>query len=471
MSRVSDRSALVRLSPARADQARRWLSPPWVPSMLAPAIGRACRARPLAVPVRVIVPHAALGHRFARALHVATGSHGDLLAPVDDRPELRALPLGATVVLDPTRLDDEGRLALEALLDDAEVWVIAVTDDAAALPASLGERLAAVVVDVPPLARRQLEMPALSAAVLQTLAERAGRPVPALSPPARTRLAAHAWPGDLFELEAVLGRALAATEGDVVDLVHLGLEGDPAASGVAIEGAPEPASPPALPPTPTADGRLEALLAEVAHEILNPLSTVKMLLGHLPQLLEDGEARAALEGRADEAIERVDGLLQNLLEYARLGTPAREPVALGPLLDRLLLEAGPELTERAIRVRRSGAADVTCIGDPIQLEYGFRNLLAGVVREMPPREEFVVESSQNGVVAVRFAGGDVPAARLRAMVAADAAPDLGDPTMLPLAFTLARSVIERNGGTLAVREEAEGPTTLVVQLPTDDGMG
>jgi len=452
MARTPERTPLVPLTPMRAEQARRLLSPPWIPSMLAPAIARACRARPLAVPARLVLPHPALGARFARALHAITGPHGDLLLATDDRPELRALPLGATVVLDPTRLDVEGHAALEALLDDGDAWVIALTAGAIELPASLAERLAAVVVDMPPLARRQLELPSLSAAILQTLAARAGRPTPTLAPAARTRLASHAWPGDLLELEAVLGRALATTEGTVVDLPHLDLEGAPDAKPI-----DEP------PPT---DARLEMLLAELAHEILNPLSTIKMLLGHLPQLLEDAEAREALSGRADDAIQRVDGLLQNVIEYARLGAPACEPVAVGPLLDRLLGEVAPELAERAIRVRRTGTDDVACVGDPAQLEYGFRNLLAGVVREVPPRHEFAIDTAQNGVVAVQFAAHAAAAARLRALVAGDGASDLGDPTLLPLAFTLARAVIERNGGTLAVREDAEGPTTLVVRLPT-----
>ncbi len=461
MARAVERTALVPLVPMRPEQARRLLSPPWAPTMLAPALARACRARPLDVPVRLVLPDVALGHRVARALHALTGGHGDLLAATDLHPELRALPAGATVVVDPTQLDDEARLALDALCDDGGVWVIAITDGDAALSPALAARLAAVVVDVAPLARRQLELPALSAAILHTLAGRAGRATPLLSPAARTRLASHGWPGDVFELEAVLARALAATDGDVVEVAHLALEGD-------ADVAAEPPEPPAIVPaaaTVVTDVRLEGLLAEVAHEILNPLSTVKMLVGHLPQLVDDAEARSAMTDRADEAIGRVDALLQNVLEFARLGTATREPVAVGALVDRLLREAAPELAERAVRVRRTGDDDVTCVGDRAQLEYGFRNLLAGVVREVPPREVFVVDTRQNGVVAVQFVAGDVAASRLRAMVAGDGGRDLGDPAMLPLSFTLARAALARSGGTLEVEDEAGGPTTLVVKLP------
>lgn len=462
MSPRPDRSPLVPLAPMRPEAARRFLSPPFTPAMLGPSLAAACRARPLAVPVHLVLPTTALGPRFARALHALTGPHGDLLIATDERPELRALPLSATVVLDPTRLDPTASLALEGLLDDGDAWVIAISDGTGELSASLAARLAAVAITVPALARRQLEMPALSTAVLQTMAARAGRPAPALAPAARTRLAMHPWPGDLLELEAVLGRALASGESGTLEVDDLGL--DPAA---VIAPQVVAAAPPSAPPPPPTDERLEALLAELAHEILNPLSTVKMMLGHLPQLLADAEARDALSGRADEAIGRVDALLQNVLEYARLGAPARAPVSVGPLLDRLLAEAAPELAERAVRVRRAGEGDVTCVADAAQLEYGFRNLLSGVVREVPPRDEVVIETSQNGVVKVRFAAGDAAAARLRAMVREDGVADLADPTVLPLSFTLARAVLERNGGALSVQDDPDdGPTTLVVRLPT-----
>ena len=166
----------------------------------------------------------------------------------------------------------------------------------------------------------------LGDAILQTLAARAGRSAPLLAPATRTRLASHAWPGDVFELEAVLGRALAAVEDDLLEPPDLGLDPDtlpppPIVPDGPLEIAgpsdPPPDAPRDAAPAPVEivrDARLELLLAELAHEILNPLSTVKMLLGHLPQLLADAEAREALSGRADDAIGRVDTLLQNVLD-------------------------------------------------------------------------------------------------------------------------------------------------------------
>jgi signal transduction histidine kinase len=460
MGSEAERSVLVAIPPMRAEHARRLLAPPHVPTLIAPALGRACRARALAVPVRLVVPTVATGVRLARALHGVTGGLSPLVTPADERPELRALASGTTLVVDPTRLDAVARLHLEALLDDGDAWVLAITTPEHALDDALAERLGAVVVDVPPLSRRTLELPALSSAILHTIARRAGRDAPVLAPAARTRLAATAWPGDVLELERVLARALASTDATTIGVEHLGLDPEPAPPVDVDEPAAEP---------PPPDRRLELLMAELSHELLNPLSTVKVFATHLPQLLDDAALRAQFAERTDEAVDRIQQLLDNVVAFARLGAPRHEPVEVGPLLDRLLGEMAPALGERAVRVQRTGDADATCSADPTQLEYAMRNLLAGVVREVPSRDDLVVDTARNGVVSVRFHAPDSTAGRLRRLTTDDAEA-LADPTLLPLQFTLARAVLERNGGALAVRDGGDGPTTLVVNLPPVEGM-
>jgi hypothetical protein len=68
------------------------------------------------------------------------------------------------------------------------------------------------------------------------------------------------------------------------------------------------------------------------------------------------------------------------------------------------------------------------------------------------------------VLRLRFAAGGAAAARLRNLIS-PGRDTLSDPTLLPLSFTLARAVLERNGGGLGIVPEPEGKTTLVVRLP------
>src|SRR5207237_1158955 len=79
---------------------------------------------------------------------------------------------------------------------------------------------------------------------------------------------------------------------------------------------------------------LEYLLAELAHELRNPLVTIKTFADHLPALLEDAELRTRFATLTSDAIERMDGLLENVLAFARLGAPRREAVEVGPILAR-----------------------------------------------------------------------------------------------------------------------------------------
>jgi signal transduction histidine kinase len=318
--------------------------------------------------------------------------------------------------------------------------------------------LAALALDVPPLAARTAELPELAAAIVSALARRSKVPPPEITPAARARLAVHPWRRDLAELEAVLGRAFALSPGDAIGPEHLVFDPEPVA----------PAPPPAPRPSEASNGSLELLLAELAHELRNPLVTIKTFAQHLPALLEDAELRTRFAGLADEAIGRMDGLLENVLAYARLRPPRPEGVDLQALLARALAEVEPELAERHLRVRQAAAPGAQCAGDPEHLAYALRNLLSGVVREVPPQEELVVDATANGVVTLRFAPGGTAVERLRRLAAPDTAAAeaaaLTDPTLLPLAFRLARTVLERNGGGLTVVPAGES-TTLVVQLP------
>ena len=74
-------------------------------------------------------------------------------------------------------------------------------------------RLAVVVLEVPPLRARLEDLEELSARMIATGAARLGVPERRLSAGALERLRAHAWPGNLRELENALERALVLVDG------------------------------------------------------------------------------------------------------------------------------------------------------------------------------------------------------------------------------------------------------------------
>src|SRR6266566_3585844 len=370
------------LPPLTAAAAAAVLAPPRLPADAA-SVALACRAAAGAIPVLLRAPAAGGRLLLARALHALAGREGSLVVATGGRPALDCVPAGATLYLDAAALAPDGALALEALLDDARVWVLAGAEPGAVLPGALGARLSAVVLTVPPLAARAAELPALAAAVVEGLGRRLGIAPPRLAADALERLGAHAWPGDLAELEAALARALLLAGGGVIEAAHLDLGAEPPAAVAA--------------------------------------------------------AAAAAPG--------------------------------GAALEYLLAELEPELAGRSVRVRQAAAPTARCAADPQHLAYALRNLLVGVAREVPAREQLMLDATANGVVTLRFTAGAEAADRLRRLAAPGEATSLGDPTLLPLAFRLARAVLERNGGTLAVVPEAGEATSVVIRLPTPPAEG
>jgi signal transduction histidine kinase len=441
-----------------ADAAVAVLAPPRLPAGTIARVPLARRAGSAAVPVLLAMPAGAGRLLLARALHALAARGGPLVATTGRRPRLDALPAGATLHLDVGALAPEALLALEAVLDDGAVWLVAGAEPGVDLPPALAVRLATVVLDVPPLAARGAELPALAADALARLAARAGAPAPRLAPSALERLAAHAWPGDLAELEATLARAMLVADGGVIEADHLALAAPPPAAPRAV--------PSASPEVAGAAAELEFLLAELAHELRNPMVTIKTYARHLPALLEDADLRARFETLANDAIDRMDGLLENVLAFARLGVPRAEPVDVGPLLDRVLADVEPELTGRSVQVQHTAGPSARCAADPEHLAYALRNLFAGVVREVPAQERLALEATANGVVTLRFAAGAGAADRLRRLAAPGDDASLADPTLQPLSFRLARAVLERNGGALTVVPEAGDATSVVIRLPT-----
>jgi hypothetical protein len=125
----------------------------------------------------------------------------------------------------------------------------------------------------------------------------------------------------------------------------------------------------------------------------------------------------------------------------------------------VLADLGDEIATRGLVVRREGWERAPAlVADEGHLTYALHNLLESLVHEVPAQHELVVRVGDNGTIGLRFAGAGGVAAKLQGFLRSECGRL--PPAALPLRFTLARAVIARSGGRVAV-EAGEGDETRV----------
>jgi len=124
-------------------------------------------------------------------------------------------------------------------------------------------RINVIGLHVPPLRERTGDLPLLSTAILQRLAQAMHRDIPQLSAEALQALEGYGFPGNVRELENVLERALALAEGDVIQAGDLQLPRHEARPAQPAPGAADPTDPARISPYDTASTALPSYIEEI----------------------------------------------------------------------------------------------------------------------------------------------------------------------------------------------------------------
>ncbi|PWU10779.1 MAG: histidine kinase [Verrucomicrobia bacterium] len=129
---------------------------------------------------------------------------------------------------------------------------------------------------------------------------------------------------------------------------------------------------------------LGLLAAEVAHEIRNPLTVMKMLYHSLNLKFSEGDPRSKDARIIDEKIEHLNKIVEQILDFARTTEPQLAPVNLNELVDELALLVRHKLKNSSIQLERKLAPGLPpVLGEAGQLEQAFLNLILNAAESMP----------------------------------------------------------------------------------------
>lgn len=129
---------------------------------------------------------------------------------------------------------------------------------------------------------------------------------------------------------------------------------------------------------------LGLLAAEVAHEIRNPLTVMKLLFHSLDLKFPPGDPRTQDNKIMGEKMDHLNRVVEQVLDFARSTEPRLAPVNVNQLLDDLSLLTRHKLRQQRVEVLRELAPQLPAVlGDATQLEQAFLNLTLNAVEAMP----------------------------------------------------------------------------------------
>src|SRR5437016_4964917 len=138
---------------------------------------------------------------------------------------------------------------------------------------------------------------------------------------------------------------------------------------------------------------LGTLSAGMAHEIKNPLVSLKTFAQLLPERYQDSDFRDTFSNLIGHEIDRIDSLVNQLLRFARPAKPILKPLHAHEILEKALTLVGHRLYQKDIKLQRFWQANVDTIhGDADQLEQVFLNFFLNAMDAMKTHGELSVKT-------------------------------------------------------------------------------
>lgn len=211
------------------------------------------------------------------------------------------------------------------------------------------------------------------------------------------------------------------------------------------------------------------LAAGVAHELRNPLTSVKLLLQHAGSRSGSATIEAPKLTLILEEIERMETTIQGLLDFSRPAEPQRKLHDIRQTVERAThLIAGRAEKQRVAAKLELSNGPLLVNGDPRQLHQVLVNLLINAIEAMPGggvlRVVTTTDPKNQQLVSIQIqdTGDGIPPHLL---------PRLFEPFATAkergtgLGLAVSRRILEEHGGTIAVHAQQARGTTFEILLP------
>jgi signal transduction histidine kinase len=212
--------------------------------------------------------------------------------------------------------------------------------------------------------------------------------------------------------------------------------------------------------------------ATFAHEVRNPLTSIKTFAQLMPEKYKDSEFRESFSKLATDEIDRIDRLIKDLMSFSSEHvTPPNDILDITALVDKSIerVKSKLEIDKKHITVEKLFKKDtINVLGDRRKLQQSLVNIMNNGCQAMGDKGVLTVDIIQNGLqvnVGISDTGKGIPPQDITRVFD----PFYTTRTMgLGLGLAISKKIIEDHGGTLGVESTLFRGTTFTATLPVKE---
>lgn len=212
------------------------------------------------------------------------------------------------------------------------------------------------------------------------------------------------------------------------------------------------------------------LAASVAHEIRNPLASIRLCFNYMQMKLGESAGLNQEFGIVSEEFSRLDGILKSFLEFSRPPALKPQPHCIRSLLDKTLALVGHQIAEKNLHLLREDAPGLPQVmADPEQLKQVVLNLVKNAAEATPEGGEVCVstqldDNGEHSMVVVRVENTGPP-------IPEDVRQRIFEPFFTTkkegtgLGLCICARIMAAHGGRLVLESSNDQGTAFAVQIP------
>ena len=213
---------------------------------------------------------------------------------------------------------------------------------------------------------------------------------------------------------------------------------------------------------------LGQLTAGLAHELRNPLGTIKASADMMTSSAGRPDVMAELAGYISSEVDRTNALISRFLDFAKPLELHPTVANLNELLDEVLIQVQPGAEKRGVEVEKQVSDNLTFHFDPELLRLALLNLIQNAVQASQPAAHVHVEAealAEQVVVRVTDEGAGIASEHLESIFNPFFTTK---PDGVGLGLALVSKIVDEHQGRISVRSEVGHGTTFEVTIPRQE---